>query len=168
MNSVLIRDFEESLRDHDVSYTRTTTEEFDTALTDIGREPVVGAPLPFEGVSLGGHATLDPTPRQLREAKTGVTPVTLGIRDYGTVIIQSNEAGNEPVSLFPPRHIAVLCASDIVPGIPEAIDWLSNEVTAGRDSAIFATGPSSTGDMGALVQGVHGPSEVHVLILEDL
>lgn len=160
--------FEESLENHDTRCTPTTTEEFDAALADIVREPVVGAQLPFERVSLDGHAILDPTPRQLLEAETGVTPVGLGIRDYGTVIVQSNEAGNEPVSLFPPRHIAVLRASDIVPDVPEAIDWLSDEIAAGRDTAIFATGPSATGDMGALVQGVHGPSEVHVLLLEDL
>jgi len=31
----------------------------------------------------------------------------------------------------------------------------------------MATGPSATGDMGALVQGVHGPSEVHVIVVES-
>ncbi|MFW5900663.1 MAG: LUD domain-containing protein, partial [Halodesulfurarchaeum sp.] len=44
---------------------------------------------------------------------------------------------------------------------------LEAEFTAGDLSGILATGPSATADMGATVHGVHGPSEVHVIVVTD-
>ena len=155
MSSSHIRDSEVPLSDHDASPTRTTIEEIDAALANVERESVVGAPLLSEGASLDGHITLDPTPRQLREIKIGVTPVGPDVRDYGTVLLQSNDSDNEPVSFFPPRHIAVLQASNLVSGIPGATGWLSDEVAAGRDTVVSATAPSAAGDTGALGQDVH-------------
>jgi len=61
----------------------------------------------------------------------------------------------------------VLQASDLRRDLESAFEWLADEFDAGRDSLVFETGPSATGDMGALVQGVHGPSEVHVIVVED-
>ena len=144
-----------SLLDHDASHTRTTIEEIDAALAHIKRESVVGAPLLSEGASLDGHITLDPTPQQLREIKIGVTPVGPDIRDHGTVLLQANDSDNESVSFFPARHIAVFQAIDMVPSIPRATGWLSDEVTAGRDTVVSATAPSAPVSPAAFGQDVH-------------
>jgi L-lactate dehydrogenase complex protein LldG len=61
----------------------------------------------------------------------------------------------------------VVRRSDLVDGMPEAFSWLAENVTAGGGSAIVATGPSATADMGALVKGAHGPKAVHVVVLDD-
>jgi L-lactate dehydrogenase complex protein LldG len=51
--------------------------------------------------------------------------------------------------------------------MPEAFSWLGERIREDRGSAVVATGPSATADMGALVRGAHGPKEVHVVILDE-
>lgn len=169
MSTDLVTEFEESLRRQGVTWTRTDTDEFESVLSEALVDPAMGVPLPFDEVSLAdADVTLDPTSQDLIEARTGVTAARLGVSTYGSLLVQSDGDGTEPVSLYPNRHVAVLRANDLVADVPAALEWLGDEFEAGRDSAVFATGPSATGDMGALVEGVHGPREVHVIILGDL
>ncbi|WP_267640909.1 LUD domain-containing protein [Haloarchaeobius amylolyticus] len=129
--------------------------------------PAVGTALPFEGVELPETVTTEPGPAELADASTGVTPARLGVAALGSILIHSSPEGDEPVSLYPNRHVAVVAASALVEGTRDAVDWLADEFDAGRDSYVFATGPSATADMGGLVEGVHGPNEVHVVVLKD-
>lgn len=163
----LVETFEASLDALDVTRTRTTPGGLDDALREAVIEPVVGAPLPFEGLSLPDWIPVHPTARELNEARTGVTGAGGGIAEYGTLIVQSRAGGDEPVSLYPERHVAVVRATDLVAGVPEALEFLGEEFDSGMDSAVFATGMSATGDMGELVRGVHGPREVHVVVVES-
>jgi len=168
MSADVADEFESSLRDLGVSWSRTTREEFETAVAEAVESPAVGTELPFESVSLAETGvTVDPTPAQLDAAATGVTAAAFAIADYGSVVLRPDESGTEPVSLYPERHVAVLAASDLVADMPAAFDRLAEAVEAGRDDAIIATGPSATADMGALVTGAHGPKTVHVIVLED-
>jgi len=164
----LRRRFEESLDELGVTWTRATPAEFAGALEDAIRHPAVGAPLPFGDLSLAdADVTLGPTPRELRTAETGVTAARFGIAEYGTVAIQSRPGGDEPVSLYPERHVAVLRERDLLADIPEAMERLESAFASGVDSAVFATGISATGDMGDIVEGVHGPLEVHVILVTE-
>jgi L-lactate dehydrogenase complex protein LldG len=43
---------------------------------------------------------------------------------------------------------------------------MENGIAEARNSHILVSGPSATGDMGTLVQGVHGPEELDVVVLE--
>ncbi|MFB6174215.1 MAG: LUD domain-containing protein [Halobacteriales archaeon] len=159
--------FEGSLADLDVGLTRTGPDGFGDAVAAAIEEPAVGAALPFESVSLEDTAvTLEPTPRDLRAATTSVTPARLGIASYGSLAIESRPAGDEPISLYPRRHVAVLRAGDVVPDVASALDVLGEDVIGEGGSAVLATGASATGDMGAIVEGVHGPLEVHVVLIE--
>lgn len=147
---------------------RVTTETFDEVLTEHLKPPAVGVPLPFDGVTLSGTGvTTDFSPADLRAATTGVTPAGIGIADYGTVTVRSRPAGDELVALYPERHIAVLAARDVVPDMTTALDRIGDDFARGQDSQVMATGPSSTADLGALIEGVHGPMDVRVVILED-
>lgn len=167
MSTSLVSSFEESLAALDVTSSRATPGEFPAALADAVRAPAVGAPLGFDEVSLEDtDVVVRPTPGDLEAARTGVTAAGLGIAERGTVVIQSRPGGDEPVSLYPERHVAVLRAADLVGSVSDALEWLGDEMAAGRDSAVFATGASATADMGETVYGVHGPEEVHVLLVE--
>lgn len=169
MTTDLVATFEDSLRGLDVTWDRTTSDGFETTLTEAIEEPAIGAPLPFAELSLEETpVTLEPTATELQEATTGVTAAGAGIAEYGTLMIQSRPGGDEPVSLYAELHVAVLRESDLVAGVPEAISWLGEEFAAGNKSAIFASGASATADMGALIEGVHGPRDVHVIIITDL
>lgn len=159
--------FEDSLERLDVDWTHADAEDVPKVLESVCSVPTVGVPLPFDGVSLPEWVNDDPSPSDLREATTGVTAAGIGIADYGSVVLPATPEGTEPVSLFPDTHVAVLRTSDIVPGMPDAFGWLGEEFRAGNDSAILATGPSATADMGALVKGAHGPKDVHVVMLDE-
>lgn len=173
-----------------VTVERTTVERFADDLAAAVERPAIGTPLPFDGCSLsdagidalptgdddddtGGRAGERERARLLREAATGVTPAGLGIAEHGTVSVRSRPAGDELVSLYPERHVVVLRASDVVPDVRTATARMAADVAAGRSgegataSQVLTTGPSATGDMGGLVEGVHGPREVHVLGVTD-
>ena len=160
--------FESSLRKLDVPCTVTTADGFPGALDAAIETPAVGVPLDIEGISLEDtDVTRSPSSGQLVDARTGVTPAALGVAAHGSLLLQSSADGTEPVSLYPPRHVAVVRESDIVPDVRDALEWLDGEFDDGRRSAVFATGVSATGDMGALVEGVHGPADVRVIVVED-
>jgi len=168
MSSDSIATFQRRAVDRQATIERTTVSEFDGALADCLKEPAVGVPLAFDDVSLADHPVeLDPSPADLDAAATGVTPVGPAVAEYGSVVIPSDERGAEAVSLYPETHVAVLAASDVYPTLSTALAEVSEELAEGLTSAVFATGPSATADMGAPVYGVHGPAKLHVLLLED-
>lgn len=168
MTASLVATFERSVAGLRATLRRTTSASFDEDLRRCLDGPAVGTPLPFEGVSLEGHpVTLDPTPAELDAAAVGVTPVGPAVADYGSVVVASDGAGAEQISLYPGTHVAVLAASDIVATLADAIEELSGKVGAGLTSAVFTTGPSATADMGAPVYGAHGPEDLHILLLDD-
>ncbi|WP_435102855.1 LUD domain-containing protein [Halarchaeum sp. P4] len=168
MSSSTLSTFESSLAALDVGWTRTTPDAFADDLAAVVDEPAVGVPLGIEGVSLEDTVVeTPPTPRRLTEAETGVTAVGKAVAEYGTLVVDSDPEGTEPVSLYPPKHVAVVRESDVLPDVESVTDHLGERFADGG-SSVFATGVSATGDMGAIVEGVHGPQYVHVLILEEL
>lgn len=157
--------FASTLKTYGVRSQRVTLDNLTNAIDSVIDPPAVGTPLPFEGVSLPEEVTADPTVGELQEAQTGVTPAAGAIASYGSLILRTDEYGSEPVSLFNDLHVVVLKEDDILPDIKATFEWLGEELRETRDSAVLATGPSATADMGALVQGAHGPKAVEVLVV---
>lgn len=168
MSTDTVSAFESSLSSLNVTLTRTDADGFAGVVTDVVDEPAVGTPLGFDGVSFDETPVrTDLTPRRLTEAKTGVTPVGRAVAEYGTLVVESNAAGNEFVALYPPTHVGVVRESDVEADVESSVPYLADRFESGG-SAVFATGVSSTGDMGALVEGVHGPRTVRVILVEGL
>lgn len=167
MSAEPIATFESSLDDVGVELVRTTADEFESSLAPLLDAPAVGAPLPFENVSLPNDVETDPSVADLEAAETGVTAAGYGIADYGSVVIQGGVNGEEPVSLYADEHVAVVAASDVLPDMDATFDRLAEDIRGGTGQAIVATGPSATADMGGLVKGAHGPIDVTVVLLED-
>lgn len=168
MSTSSVQDFQRSLSRRDTASTVVTPDELETELAAIIETPAVGAELPFDDFSLSDlPVTLDPSPSQLREAVTGVTGSRMSIASLGTVAVESKSEGDELVALYPEQHVVVVRERAIKSDLSDAFTWIRSEFEAGRESFVLATGPSATGDMGALVQGVHGPKQVHVIIVTD-
>lgn len=168
MTSAAVESFERTVGDLPVTLERTTVAAFDETLARHLERPAVGVPLSIDGLSLEDHpVTVGPTPTELETAAVGVTPVAPAIAEYGTVVVPSDAAGAEQISLYPETHVAVLPASAVVETIAEAIDDLAGEIEGGLTSAVLTTGPSVTADMGAPVYGAHGPENLTVLLVED-
>lgn len=168
MSVSVTREFRDSLSELDTDSTVVAPSDLESTLRSLLERPAVGTPLQFDAASIDAlDVTTDPSPDELRAAVTGITPARAGVSSLGTVAVESSDRGEELVALFPETHVAVLGASDIEPTLEAAFEWLGSQFEAGSRSFVFATGPSATGDMGALVQGVHGPSNVHVVVVDD-
>lgn len=158
-------EFATRAEEYDITLTRVPTAGATDAIADAVEEPAVGTALPWEGVDLPDSVATDPTPADLDAAVTGVTAADFAIADYGSLALRPTYEGSEPVSLFPDLHVAVLRESDIVPDMEAAFEQLGERFRESGGSAVLATGPSATADMGELVQGAHGPKEVHVVVI---
>lgn len=174
MSTDLVAQFTESTPETVEDVIRTDPDGFEEILSELVIEPAVGAPLPSEDVSLDGTVVnAEPSVEELEAAETGVAQAGTAVAQYGTISVESRPGGDELVSLYPPRHIVVVDADDIVPDMVAAFDRFEEAVRNAREnggpgaSRALATGPSSTGDIGAIVQGVHGPKEVFIVIVED-
>lgn len=155
------------MRTLDVETRRVAPDEVAAAVADLAVDPAVGVALDRPDAELPPSVTVDPTPAVLEEATTGVTPAAFAVADYGSLVLPATDRGSELVSLFVDRHVAVLDADAVVPDMAAAHERLGEDVPEEYGSAILATGPSATADMGALVTGAHGPAEVAVLLVED-
>ncbi|MFC6785877.1 lactate utilization protein C [Halobaculum halobium] len=165
MSADMLSAFVDSAERHHATVHRVAPEEVTATIARLVEAPAVGVALPW-GLDLPEAVATDPTPADLDAAETGVTAARLAIADYGSVVLESDAAGSEAVSLFPERHVAVVRAGDVVPGMREAIERLGDRLRDGA-SAVLATGPSATADMGDLVIGAHGPRAVEIVLVEE-
>lgn len=157
--------FASTAAEYGVELTRTAPSAATATIESLVDGPAVGAELPWDDVSLPASVTTGPTPGQLDEATTGVTAASLAIADYGSLVLEATPDGAEPAALFPDLHLVVLREDDLVPDMASAFEWFGERFRETRSSAIIATGPSATADMGSLVKGAHGPKDVHVVVV---
>lgn len=165
MSTDSVEMFVRSVEDMDVGTSHIASEELADTIEEVTVGDTVVAEFPFETDVY--EDSVKPTTEEIESAQTGVTACAIGIASYGTVVVTPTHRKEGPVSLYPKRHVAVIRAADIVADVEAAFNRLESEFEQGRDDAIFVTGPSSTGDMGELVHGVHGPAEMHVIVVED-
>jgi L-lactate dehydrogenase complex protein LldG len=161
----LYEEFAATAGEYGVGVRRVSPGNVQSAIAAVVEPPAVGTELPWEDVSLPDSVRIDPTVAELEAAVTGVTGAGLAIAEYGSLVLRADSAGSEPISLFNDRHVAVVREGDVVPDMAAAFEWFGEELRETRDSAIVATGPSATADMGSLVQGAHGPKDVEVLVV---
>jgi L-lactate dehydrogenase complex protein LldG len=99
-------------------------------------------------------------------ADVGITGVDSLIAETGTVVLATRPDQPRAVSLLPPVHIVVAHRDQIV---PDLFDLFARGSEAGLPACLsLITGPSKTGDIELkLVTGVHGPGEVHVVLVTE-
>lgn len=96
-------------------------------------------------------------------ADVGITAVDQVIAETGTIVQATRPNQPRAVSLLVPVHIAVARRSQLLPDLFDL--FTSTDLPA---CLSLITGPSKTGDIELrLVTGVHGPGEVHLLLLDE-
>jgi L-lactate utilization protein LutC len=71
------------------------------------------------------------------------------------------------VSLLPPTFLAIIEPAQIVPDLFDLFTVLEAQKNDLPSNVALVTGPSKTGDIELkLTTGVHGPGDVHVLVIE--
>lgn len=123
--------------------------------------------------STGPAVAQDPAYRQqCFSADAGITGVDCALAEAGSLVLTSVTEGSQLASLAPPIHLALYRPRQVVAFLEEVLDALPvgrslNTPNPGR-SIVFVTGPSRTADIEQiLIRGVHGPREVHAILVED-
>ena len=113
--------------------------------------------------------TGDARPPRLAELAAlplGLTGADAGLAETGSVVLATGAGRPRMASLLVPVHVAVLRVDRLVDSISTLLATRGDLVAAGSN-LVAITGPSRTADIEhTLSRGVHGPGEVHVILLE--
>ena len=106
----------------------------------------------------------------LAEADLGITGADYAVAETGSLLLISGEGRSRLVSLLPRVHVALIRPEHLVPAIRDLGAILEVEHREGRaaDASCLnlITGPSRSADIEfVLARGVHGPGEVHVILI---
>jgi len=115
---------------------------------------------------------------QCFSAEVGITGVDFALVESGTLVVTSLTEGSQLASLAPPVHVALYRREQVVATLEEVLDRLPGLAVSGDPAAptgpkggrsvVFITGTSRTADIEQiLIRGVHGPREVHAILVED-
>ncbi len=103
-------------------------------------------------------------------ADFGITGVDWAVAETGSLAVCARAGGRgRSVSLLPPLHAAIFTPGQLVPDLFDLFRELGvvNNAEGLPSNVTLITGPSKTGDIQLkLTTGVHGPGEVHAIIVE--
>ena len=86
-----------------------------------------------------------------------------GLAATGSVVLASSPEEPRARSLLPEVHVTLLDEDRILPGLVELFATLGDDLPS---ALAIVTGPSRSADIEqTLAVGVHGPGEVHVVLL---
>ena len=132
----------------------------------------IGEPLPPDIVRLVAVARA-----RLRQAfidaDVGISGANVAVADTGSLVLVENEGNGRLVTTLPRVHIALLGVEKIVPTLEDATSILQLLPRSGTGQRLtsyvsYITGPSRTADIElTLATGVHGPEEVHIVLLDN-
>ena len=111
---------------------------------------------------------VSPLRNHLRRIHTGLTHVDWGIAETGSLVVYSDSEDVRIATMLCDIHVACLPASRIYSDSAALAAVLKERMASGPGYLSFITGASRTADIErVLTIGVHGPLELHILILED-
>ena len=115
------------------------------------------------------------TRKELREemarADIGITGVDYAIAETGTCVLVPRQGVSRTVSLLPPIHVAIVEPHQVYESLDDLfalrrLAYLQAQGDMGSYLSLIS-GPSRTADVEqTLVVGVHGPVEVHMVMLD--
>jgi L-lactate dehydrogenase complex protein LldG len=103
-------------------------------------------------------------------AAAGVTGANFALADTGSLVLDSTAEALRLATTLPEKHFALLDPAKILADSLEAVPYLRGfHERAPRNYLAYITGPSRTADIErVLTIGVHGPRQLHVLLLPGL
>ncbi|MDZ4859571.1 MAG: lactate utilization protein [Candidatus Hydrogenedentes bacterium] len=112
----------------------------------------------------------DTLPAAIDQAQVGVTGISFGIAQTGTLVEVSTNDAVRLVSALPRTHIGIVRASELVECYEDAAPRIRALFAENPAACVvsFMSGPSRTGDIELkLTLGVHGPESAHAIVVLD-
>jgi L-lactate dehydrogenase complex protein LldG len=134
----------------------------------LGRSEVLDALHLTEPLCALGVEIVDSEQREDRfAAEVGLSGVDYLIAETGSVVLASRPEQPRSLSLLPPVHVAVAERRQLLPDLFDLFAALGERLELLPACVAVITGPSKTGDIELrLVTGVHGPGEIHVVLID--
>lgn len=107
------------------------------------------------------------SPETYSTIKAGVSFALAGVADTGSLLLELSDHNERSATALPPIHLVFLRASSIVADVSSLSTTIEALLGSRAHSYLsLITGPSRTADIErVLTIGVHGPKELHILIL---
>jgi L-lactate utilization protein LutB len=161
---VRLRAPDSSLADRPAQFTAALTALGGQVILPYRREDVREA---IKGI-VRGRSVVTKEAGDMTTAEVGINFADYALADTGSLVFLSESRESRLISLLPPVHIAVIARKNILSGLDELFTLVPQPM-AQSSAMILITGPSRTADIEMrLVRGVHGPGEIHVIIVEDV
>lgn len=129
------------------------------------RLPLPGLAEALSAAGIDRAAPDDPAVRM------GISGADAGLAATGSLLLASGGGKYRTASLLPPVHVAVLSEAQILPGLES---WVAAQREAGLDTfrqssnVVVISGPSRTADIAMeLILGMHGPRELHIVLIKE-
>jgi L-lactate dehydrogenase complex protein LldG len=124
----------------------------------------VDGPLEEAGVEVAVWRGIEDFREVAARADIGLSTAEWAIAETGSLVLTGGSGRGRTVTLLPPTYIAVIAAERVLPAVPDAIEKYAGG--AQPANVCFHTGPSRSGDIEmSLVVGMHGPGDVHVILV---
>ena len=132
-----------------------------------GGEVMVARRATVESLGLSGPRFHPQGSFAAENATLSITEADYALADTGTLVMFAVAGEGRTLSLLPPVNACLVPASRIVSGLAELFT-LEPELATRSSAVVLVTGPSRTADIELTLSiGVHGPGELHVVVLSD-
>jgi Fe-S oxidoreductase/L-lactate utilization protein LutC len=139
-------------------------------LTKEDAAAVFGTEATIDAIQLHARESLR---QKFIEATVGISGANIAIAETGTVVIVTNEGNADLTTTLPPVHVALFGFDKLVATLEDAVAVLRMLPRSGTGQVMtsyvnWITGPSRSADIEqSLTIGVHGPREMHCVILDN-
>jgi L-lactate utilization protein LutC len=143
------------------TYIRELAEKHSAGIVSISDSPLVAS---IVSTVNGPSFSADLNKAGIFGASLGITEAQWGIAETGTLALDTGVERNRFASLIPPVHVCLLRAERIRKRMSDVLTLIGADLSP---AVTFITGPSRTSDIElTLCIGVHGPGELHVLVID--
>jgi L-lactate dehydrogenase complex protein LldG len=120
----------------------------------------------------GARLVVGASPEEVAGADVGVSRASLAVAETGSLLVEGNDVLPRLVTMLPLIHVALVGRRSLLASLDEVGDHLRRASLGLEGEAVryasLVSGPSRTADVEkTLSTGVHGPRQLHIIIVSD-